>query len=332
MRNLYLFIFILLLSPFVSKAQEKKAFISNGAPIAKVFANFHAGINPGNNTASFELRRVYLGYKFDLGDRFSSKIILDIGSPNDVADHSLNKRFAYFKNAYLQYKKGKLKIQFGIISTAQFKVQEKIWGHRYIQKTVVDLNRMGSSADLGVCAYYNAADFISFDMGILNGEGYSHIQNDSALKLAIGTTIKPIKGLQLRFYGDIVQKTVSQINWVNFISYNWKDKMIAGFEYDMVYNYKNISNQQLYVYSAFISYNLLEKWQLFGRYDYTESNAVEGEDDFWRFDKDGRAIISGVQFTVNKRIKFALDYQAWIYRDQDKSNQQFIFLNTEFKL
>ncbi|OYT15619.1 MAG: hypothetical protein B7C24_12010 [Bacteroidetes bacterium 4572_77] len=334
MRIQGILIFMLLLSGSLGWAQEKesKKYFVNGKPIARIFGNFHTGINEGANPMAFELRRVYLGYQFDLGDHFSTKIQLDIGSPNDVVDDELKKRFAYFKNAYLQYKKGKIKVQFGIISTAQFKAQEQIWGHRYIQKTVIDLNKMGSSADLGMAVYYKATDYLSFDLGLLNGESYGSIQNDSALKLAFGTTIKPIKGLQLRFYGDVVQKTETQINWVNFISYNWNNKFLVGFEYDLQYNYKNRKNNNLYVWSAYVSYNFLEKWQIFGRYDHTESNILEQELDPWRWNKDGEAIITGIQYQLNKHIKFALDYQAWFYTNTDISSKQFLFFNTEIKL
>ena len=315
-----------------SWAQDEKKIIQNGKPIVKVFANFHSSVGEGDNTSEFTVRRVYLGYKADLGDNFSTVIKLDIGSPTDASDFTLSRRFAYFKNAYLQYKKDKFTVRFGVIPTHQFKVQEKIWAHRYIRKTVTDLNRMGSSADIGAYVIYDLNKFISFDAGLLNGEGYGKIQNDNALKAALGATIKPIKGLQLRFYADVVEKGEWQINWVNFISYSWKKKVTAGLEYDMQYNVKNAKDEDLAAVSVFANYYFLKKWQLFARYDLVESSVLGDDNHPWRYEKDGSLIIGGIQYQIHEKVKLALDYQGFVFRDAEKSTENFVFLNVEFKL
>ena len=327
-----LMMFLLFVTFSWAQTQEEKKIIQNGKPIAKVFANFHSSVGEGDNNSEFAVRRVYLGYQADLGDNFSTVIKLDIGSPNDASDFTLSRRFAYFKNAYLQYKKDKFTVRFGVIPTMQFSAQKKIWGHRYIRKTVMNVNRMGSSADIGAYVVYDLNKFISFDLGAMNGEGYAKMQNDNAFKVALGTTIKPIKGLQLRFYGDFVEKGNYQINWVNFISYNWKNKIIVGFEYNTQYNVKNAENEDLTAISAFASYNFLKKWQVFARYDFVESTTTEGENDPWRIDYDGSLIIGGVQYQIHKKVKLALDYQGFLYRDAEKGTENFVFLNVEFKL
>ena len=315
-----------------AQEKEEKKFFQNGEPILKVFANYHTSVGEGDNKSEFTVRRVYLGYKADLGEGFSTVVKLDIGSPDDVSEFTLKRRFAFFKNAYLQYKKNKFTVRFGVIPTHQFKVQEKIWAHRYIRKTVTDLNRMGSSADLGAYVIYDVNKFISLDAGILNGEGYGHIQNDNALKAALGTTIKPIKGLQLRFYADVVEKGEWQINWVNFISYSWNKKITAGVEYDMEFNVKNAKDEDLAAISVFANYYFLKKWQLFARYDLVESSVLENEDDPWRYEKDGSLIIGGVEYQIHKKVKLALNYQGFIYKDTEKGVENFVFLNVEFKI
>lgn len=315
-------------------AQENKAkdYFANGKPIGKVYANLNSGLNQNNNPSGYEVKRVYLGYQFDLGDGFSTKLLLDIGSPNDVSEFTLKRRFAYFKNAYLQYKKGKFSVQFGVIPGRQFKVQEGIWGHRYVFKTVMDKHSLGSSADLGATLFYKPAKFISFDVGLLNGEGYAKIQNDNSYKFAVGSTIKPIKGLTLRFYGDFIQKAETQINWVNFISYNFNDKVIAGLEYNTQYNVENVKDEDINTISGYLSYNFTKKWQLFGRYDLVESNTLSEELTPWNLNQDGNRMIGGVQYQIHKKVKLALDYQVWTPRDTDFDNEQFIYFHVEFKI
>ncbi len=328
-----LVIVFLLISLFGwSQEKEKKKYFLNGKPIGTIYADVYSGINQGENPTGFEIRRAYLGYQFDLDEDFSAKLVLDIGSPNDASDYLLEKRFAYFKYAFVQYKKGKFTTRFGIIPTALFKVQEKVWGHRYIAKTVTDAQRMGSSADLGVSLNYEAFKSLSFDLSVLNGEGYSNIQNDNSYKLGLGVTAKPWKGLTLRMYGDIIEKGASQISWVNFIAYNWKNKIIAGFEYAKQYNYKNVANQDLTVWSAYVSYNMTKKWQLFGRFDQVTSNVIESYFDPWHFARDGSYALGGVQFIPHKKVKLAVNYKAWLPPSSDFKNEQFIYLNLEFKI
>jgi len=335
MKNIHVLVIVFLLISSISWSQEKgkKNYFENGKPIAVVFANLNSSIGQGDNSSGYEVKRVYLGYQFDLGEGFSTKLLLDIGSPNDVSDHTLGRRFAYFKNAYLQYEKGKMMVQFGIIPTRQFKTQKGIWGHRYIMKTIMNEHKMGSSADLGATIIYKANKFISFDVGMMNGEGYAKIQNDNSFKLALGTSIKPTKGLLFRFYVDAIQKGETQINWVNFVSYNWNKKIIAGIEYNIQFNSKNVSNQDLTAISTYLSYNITEKWQLFGRYDIIESNFVSSNYETpWNLARDGSQIVSGLQFQIHKKVKAALDYQVWIPRESNKSNEQYLYLNVEFKI
>jgi len=334
MKRITTLLMFLLLMVTYSPAQEKqeKNFFENGKPILKVFANYHTSVGEGENRSEFTIRRVYLGYQADLGDGFSTVVKLDIGSPDDVSEFTLKRRFAFFKNAYLQYKKDKFTVQFGVIPTRHFKVQEKIWAHRYIRKSVADMNRMGSSADLGAYVIYDANKYLSFDAGVLNGEGYGKIQNDNALKAALGTTIKPIKGLQLRFYADVVEKGELQINWVNFISYSWNKKITAGLEYDVQYNVKNVKDEDLAAISVFANYHFLKKWQIFARYDLVESSVLENEDEPWRYDKDGSLIIGGVQYQLHKKVKIAVDYQGFIFRDAELGTGNLLYMNLEFKI
>ena len=127
---------MMLLISYTSVAQdtEGEEFKPHGKPILKVFTNFHTGISDSVNDAAFEIRRAYLGYQYHLTKEFEMAIKLDSGGPFDVTEVSLNRRFAYFKNAYLRYTHKDLTTQFGIIDVYQFLLHEKYWAHRYIWK------------------------------------------------------------------------------------------------------------------------------------------------------------------------------------------------------
>ncbi len=348
-KNFYLRIFHTLLMNFYKKisivlacclllsglilAQDKKAGpFDNGEPIGLVFANFHTGISEGNNPTAIEVRRVYLGYKFKMSKYYSAKIQLDIGSPDDVSEYSLLRRFAYFKNAYLQYQRGKIRVRFGIIPLKQFKLQEKIWGHRYIYKTVVDEHGLGSSADLGASLTYQATSFLELDLTFMNGEGYSKPQTDYSYKTGLGFTLKPWKGLIFRLYSDMIRKNDVQVLFVGFVGYEIKDKLYFGIEYDTKLNNRFEDNHDINVFSTFLSYNFNEQFQVFGRYDIVGSNIIDNDETPWNLSNDGSTIITGIQYKPISKIKLSLNYQDWVPYAENLDGESYIYFNVEYKV
>ena len=151
-----------------AKAQDTKSGEPKGKAIVQVFGNFHTGFGAENDDRGFELERSYLGYEYKLGNGLSVKGVMDIGKSSDVSDYQ---RIAYIKNAMVSWKTRNLTLNGGLISTTQFNFQEKFWGYRYIMKSFQDQYKFGNSADLGISATYQFANWISADAIIVNGEG-----------------------------------------------------------------------------------------------------------------------------------------------------------------
>ncbi|MBN1651663.1 MAG: hypothetical protein JW857_10055 [Bacteroidales bacterium] len=309
---------------------EEKRFTTK--PIALVFTDIYSGINKGENPTAIEIQRAYFGYDIQLQKGFSSKIVVDIGSPDNTSAYSLLKRYAYFKSAYLQYEQGKVNVKFGIIPMQLFKVQEKNWGRRYIEKSAADKYKFGTSSDLGVSLNYKVSKFAEIDLSISNGEGNAELQHDNTYKTALGLSLKPYKGLVLRAYADLLSKSVDQITWVSFIGYQLKDKFSIGVEFDRQYNVKNEANENLSIFSSTASYTINSKVQIFGRYDIFRSNILDDEDIPWNISKDGSAIIGGIQYSPIPEIRMALNYQDWVPYAGNLENSSYIYLNIEFGL
>ena len=335
-KKYYLFstIFLMVLISFHLRSQEidEDGFKPHGKPILKVFTNFHHGLTETDNKAGFEIRRAYLGYEHTFTPNWEIAVKLDIGSPNDASDFTLNRRFAYFKNAYVRYSYAKMTTQFGIVDVYQFKVQENYWAHRYIWESFLDEYNFGPSADLGWNISYDFADFISADLGVYNGEGYSKIQNDNAFKIGLGVSLFPLKGLIIRMYADAIEKGVYQNTLAGFVGYKIENKFIGGIEYNYQYNYDYREDEDRYGYSLYGSYYFLKKWQVFARYDQVYSNILAGAESPWAIEEDGSAVIGGVEFSPIKQIKIALNYQDWVPYAKNLDKLSYIYLNFEFKL
>lgn len=326
-------IFIIVVFPKNLLAQNDEAFKPNGKAFGRIFANYHQGINQSvSDEAAFELVRAYLGYEHFLSNEFSAKINLDIGSPDDLSEYSKIRRYAYFKNAYVQYKKSGIIAQFGLISLKQFDLQEKIWERRYLKKSFADEYKLGSSADLGMSVSYKFPKQLSVDFTIMNGEGYSSLQGDDKFKYGLGATFDLSKSLIIRWYSDYIKKENAQSSHVLFVSYTYKNKLNIACEYNYQFNNNYNKHQNLYGYSVFGKYYLAKNIQLFARFDKLQSNILSGEETPWQLSKDGSMVIAGIQYSPVKGIKVALDYQDWYPWAANIANQSFLYFDIEVSM
>jgi hypothetical protein len=324
------FVTILLLFSTYSLFSQNE-FTPTGKAFATIFANFHQGIS-GTDVAAFELVRGYIGYEHTFSPEFYAKINVDVGSPNDLSPYSKLRRYAYFKNAYLQYSANKLEIEFGLISLKQFNLQEQIWERRYLMKTLADEYQLGSSADLGVNFNYTINSSINVDFTIMNGEGYDNVQMDDVFKYGIGTTVLFPKNLTSKVFYDFSYKEINESTLLIFTSYDYQKKWnIAG---EIIFRENNgwKENHNIFGMSFYGKFNLTEKYQLFARYDKITSNILEGETTPWNLSKNGTALVTGIQFSPIKNIKMALNYHDWYPWAANMDGEAFIFLDLEVKM
>jgi hypothetical protein len=142
---------IILLSALAFSQQNDKnkdVFKPHGSPIVRAFINYNTDFE---NVAAIELTRGYLGYKYEVNEKYSLKIIYDVANPHDGGKIEQS---GYVKNAILQYKHKKIQWLVGIIPTKQFKYQENFWRYRYLLKSYQDEYGMNSGADLGASIDY----------------------------------------------------------------------------------------------------------------------------------------------------------------------------------
>ena len=307
----------LLLGVFVALsgfAQDKEGFKPSGKVSARIYANFNAGVTDAvSDQTAFALERAYFGYAYQLTEEFSAKVLLDVGAADDVSG-----RYSYFKNAYLGWEKGKWEVNFGLIPLTHFKLHESYWGHRYIYKSFQDENKIGTTADLGVSAIFQATDVVSLDFTMRNGEGYKKLQGDNNYLYSIGADVKLPAGFIARVYGDLMDvDDITQTTVTGFLGYKSSD-VVAGAEYSYQENNKNKEGNDLEGLSAYASYNFDKQWQVFGRYDNLTSNDTEN---------DTETLIGGVQYSPAKNIKFALNYQG-VSKEETKG---FVFCNLEVR-
>lgn len=297
---------------------------SKGKPIIQVYGNFHSGFGAANDDRGFELDRSYLGYQYKLNKSIEFKAVMDVGQSSDVDDMH---RIAYIKNAQVKWTTGRLTLNGGLISTTGFKVQEDFWGYRYIKKVMQDQYGYGSSADLGLSLSYRFADWISADVMVANGEGYKKIQKNDGLQYAVGATLTPCKGLTLRLYGSMNEKSKSseKDSYVYAIFAGYRHSRFSiGAEYNRIENMKHVDNHHLDGVSAYATVVCHPKLKAFVRYD----NLFSKND--WNLGKDEATYTAGVEYRPCKYIKIAPNFRYHEAKAADVKDRYMAYISCSF--
>ncbi len=328
MKKVLIIITIILLSGNYILSQNN---VPPGKPVVEIFTDFHYSLKPEVSTTGFSVNRAYFGYTYYADQNFSANIKLNIGNPDDVRPDNEPRRYAYFREGSVTYSKDKLNLTIGMTTARLFDFQQKFWGKRYLANTYQSINNYGVVADLGVVADYKFSDLIDVDVTLMNGEGYYNIQRDNSLKPSLGITITPPNGMAFRTYGDIIKvENLWQTTLICFAGFK-NDLLTIGGEFSYKSNLDRIEGHNAYGFSATGAVSLTKKIEVFTRYDYSTSVTVPGEDVQWNIAKDGEFLITGFQYTFNKTVKIALDYQGKFPKDTARPFAGLIYLNTLFK-
>jgi len=151
------------------------------------------------NRNAFEIRRIYFTYNRKIGDDFSIRFRLEAKGNKFGAGGSM---VPFVKHAYLKWKEGlgSADFYFGLSGTPTFAAAEKAWKYRAIEKTMLDLNKIGSSADLGV-ALKGKAGKLGYHVMLGNGMGKAP-ERDNGKKIYASGSVQLSDGLQIELYGD----------------------------------------------------------------------------------------------------------------------------------
>lgn len=295
-----------------------------GKAIIHVFTNFHTGFGSANDTRGFAMERSYFGYQYDFANGLQIKAVVDAGKSSKVDDLQ---RLVFIKNALVGWKKDRLSLYGGLISTTSFKVQEAFWGYRYMKMVFQDYYKFGSSADLGVSAAYEFTDWFSGDLIIVNGEGYKKLQKYDGLQYGVGLTFKPIDGLTLRMYGSLNEGGSDQAEDIYdlalFAGYKHEKFSIAG-EYNTIQNFGNVLDHNLSGVSFYSTIKLGGKVDAFARYDNLWSK------DDWNITKDESTYMAGVEIRPCKYVKITPNLRYHQAKTSEVKDRCMLYINCYF--
>ncbi len=153
----------------------------------------------------FWIRRVYLTLDNALSEQLAFRLRYEMNSPGDFTTNS--KLEPAIKDLYVRWRNGQNDIYLGIAGTPIWGFIEGFWGYRDVEKTPLDLQKMGSSRDFGVAVRGRAGDDGAFryHAQIGNGSG-NKSETNKGKKLALSLGYHPPWGIHLEVYGDFEER------------------------------------------------------------------------------------------------------------------------------
>ena len=249
----------------------------------------HTTDNIQNGTQA-ELKRFYIGIDHKFNDVFSANLTTDFryntnGTSKDV--------LVYVKKAYVQAKfSPALTVRVGAADLPWVPFDEGVYGYRFVENTLIDRTKFGTSSDWGVHVLGTfAKGLVNYQLSAIDGNGYKTLtRNSNTIDLEGRIDVHPIKNITLAVggYTGKLGKSNDTVN-VNHHATRFNalaaytDKRIrAGVEYFHAKDWNNIqtapepnpapitASDSARGWSAFGSFVINPQFNVFGRYEWVK--------------------------------------------------------------
>lgn len=128
----------------------------------------------------FEMQRVYLTFDKELSPTLSYQFQTDVAR-NQVLDRWLD---VYLKKAKVDWTIPLGTFTLGLQGMNVFNVQEKTWGHRYLEKSTMDRNKFCSSTGMGIGYARSLGEKLYIVAMVTNGTGFKAPEDDVYKKVS----------------------------------------------------------------------------------------------------------------------------------------------------
>jgi hypothetical protein len=276
--------------------------------------------NPQNGT-HFDIKRFYIGIDHKFDDVWSANVTTDV-----TYDGSTGATQLFLKKAYLQAKVFPwLTIRAGSADMPWIPFVEDQYGYRYIENTLIDRVKDGTSADWGLHASgaFGDPDDLLFEYAasVVNGAGYK--------KPGFGLGTNRSKGMDFEGRADVKydgfvlgiggysgklgkdlgdDSTFHTAQRFDALAAYVANGFRVGVEYFSESNWDTVTtvpSDHGHGWSGFASYQFLPEWAAFGRYDYVKPQAATGFQP--HFNNDYYNL--GIEWTPVKIVNLSLVYK-----------------------
>lgn len=268
------------------------------------------GADQAPSGVGLEVKRFYLTVDHRFSDVFSANLTTDFQYSSAVSSTQL-----FVKKAYVQARASEaLTVRVGAADTPWVPYSEEIYGYRWIENTLTDRTRVGTSADWGVHAFGALPGGVfSYAVAALNGGGFRNPSRTKSMDLEgrVGAKLDDFRigvggysgkrGLDVE--GAPARHTARRFNAI--AAYAPKNFRI-GVELFTAENWNNVTTvatDRSRGYSVFGSYIFTDRINAFARYDRVEptrTTAPAREEDYFNL---------GVAYSPIRNVDVAVVYK-----------------------
>jgi len=273
------------------------------------------GVKSGNNGIGIDVKRFYVGIDHKFTDIWAVNVTTDFtatgyttGSSTTTLDN------VYIKKAYLQGTfSPAFTVRIGSADLPWIPYAEDIYGYRYVENTLADRAKFGTSADWGLHAVGKLNDNFSYAVSAVNGNGYKNPTRSKSLDIEGRLSAKfdqlnfAIGGYTGKLGADVqgtaTPNTASRFNALAAYS---GDQFKFGVEYFSANDYSaalvksTTTTDKADGYSLFGSYRIDPVYTLFGRAEEVNPSKTLSPT------KKDKYYNAGVAYTAFKGVEFSL--------------------------
>lgn len=294
-----------------NKPAPLTGWFANTTVGGRVFSDFSDidqksnGVRVSPSGTALDIKRFYISVDHWFSDVYSADLTTDAQYSTAIGSTELFIKKAYLQAKYLPW----LTLRLGAADLPWVPFVEDIYGYRYVENTLIDRSKFGTSTDWGVHALGSSPPLgerngpvLSYAVSVIDGTGY---------KAPPGTGGAPrpdtldVEGRVSAKWNDV---TVAVGGYSGRLGKNagatfntpqgiltWRDAsrfdalvaytggpIRAGLEYFSATNWTAVANRatgdKADGYSVFASYQFAPTWSVFGRYDWVKPNKITASD------------------------------------------------------
>jgi len=151
MKRLTLLFAMLLFAASLFNAQAQNSPKFSGLMFGDYYYNAQANNGANKDLNGFQLRRIYITADYAISENFTSRFRVE-SDQTSGSNTAGGKYGVMVKDAWLKWANifTGSDLIFGLSPTPAFDVSESAWGHRYLEKTIMDFNGIVPSRDMGI--------------------------------------------------------------------------------------------------------------------------------------------------------------------------------------
>ncbi len=271
------------------------------------------GVESGTNGTGFDIKRLYIGVDHKFNEMFSANVTTDFQYSSPISSTEV-----YLKKAYLQATfNPAFVVRVGATDLPWVPYVEDIYGYRYVEKTLVDREGLGTSSDWGLHASGKLGSTFSYAVSAINGAGYKNPSRSKSMDIEGRLSAKinqynfAIGGYTGKLGQDVVgTATPNTATRFDALAAYVGDRTRFGVEYFSANDYsaalvKSAANvdDKADGYSVFGSYRLTPSYSIFGKAENVNLSKTLNPD------KEDKYYNAGISYTAFKGVSFSAVYK-----------------------